>query len=151
MFDVQQLLQTTLTDQLSTELINVPEGEYTAVATKIDGKQFTDKNNENRVTLKVTWDIDDPSGIVKSTTKRDKNTVQQTIFLDFTPGGALDTSEGRNVDLGRLRTALDQNAAGVPWSFQMIVGKAAKVLVKHRMNQEDGKVYAEVKQVGKLG
>jgi hypothetical protein len=70
-------------------------------------------------------------------------------MLDINDAGNLDMSKGRNVQLGRLREALGLNTPGQAFSFQMIPGRAAKILVKQRVEGED--IFADVKGVVKLG
>jgi hypothetical protein len=50
-----------------------------------------------------------------------------TVWLDVDDNGNLDTSEGRNVGLGRLRKALGQNEGA--WNPPMMKGKGP-VMVK---------------------
>ena len=92
------------------------------------------------------WIVEDAN--VKALLGRDTVTVKQGIMLDTTPQGGLDTSKGKNIGLGRLREAVNKNADGVPFSFDMLPGLSARISVSHRVNGED--VYAEVKSVSRL-
>lgn len=78
-------------------------------------------------------------------------TVYQTIWLDISGSGGLDTSKGKNVGLGKLRDALGQNREGQPWSPGMLVGQVALIRVGHSIDKRDNvTVQAEVKAVAAL-
>ena len=81
---------------------------------------------------------------------RDKILVKQGIMLDLdATGQRLDVSKGKNINLGRLREALDMNDASQPFSFNMLPGNAARARVTHRMDQNGEDVYADIKMVTK--
>ena len=74
-----------------------------------------------------------------------------TIWLDVRADGAgLDMSEGKNVGLGRLRAALDQNSGA--WNPLMMKGKGPVMIkVGQRSDKNDPTVkYAEVQRIAKL-
>ena len=137
-FDPDSFLNETTTEDLSTDFVPVSEGEFPAVATKLASRQA-----KSSTMLDVTWMIDDQN--VRDETGMENPTVRQTVFLDITDAGTLDTARGKNVQLGRLRTALNQNAPGQAWSPNMVIGQPARVLVSHR--EYEGRIYAEVKSV----
>jgi len=139
-FDSDSFMSATSEGEMSTEFVPVPEGEFNAV---IDGVKV--REAKGNVLLDVSWNIDDAA--VAEATGRDKNTVRQTLFLDMTDGGGLDLSQGKNVQLGKLREALGQNGPGA-WSPSMLDGNVAKVRVSHRMYE--GTTYADVKGVTAL-
>ena len=89
---------------------------------------------------------DGDSGIVFVESKRCPS--EDDIAYHTTPQGGLDTSKGKNIGLGRLREAVNKNADGVPFSFEMLPGLSARISVSHRVNGED--VYADVKSVSRL-
>lgn len=141
MFDTDDFLNQSTEAELSTQFTPVPEGEYNARADKLDIRTPNDK-----VILDVTWVIDDDN--VREVTGMDNPTVRQSVFLDMTADGGLDTGKGKNVQLGRLREALGQNKPGEPWSFRNIEGSVARVKVSHR--EYEGNIYADVKGVAAL-
>ena len=141
MFDTENFLNQTVEGKLDTETPVVPEGEYPAHIE--DVKARTTQNGS--VIMDVTWTIDDPA--VAETVGIQNPRVRQSIFLDVTESGALDTSKGKNVALGRLRSALGQNTEGA-WSPAQLLGQSAKVRVSHRVYE--GKTYADVKGVAPL-
>jgi hypothetical protein len=83
--------------------------------------------------------------------KRDKVLVPMNCWLDLADDGAsLDLSEGKNVGLGRLRKAIDQNEGA--WNPLMMKGKGpvmVKVTQRSDKNEPTQK-YAEVSRVSKI-
>ena len=138
-FDSSKLLNTTFEDAFSTASIPVPEGEFIGFVHKIEVRPVNDKS-----VIELTWKLD--SQEVAEVTGREDNTVRQTCWLDLTPTGALDGSVGKNVQLGRVREALGQNAAGKPWRIGDMQGGVALVRVKHKADAE-GNVNANVVRV----
>ncbi len=135
MFDSDDFMSTTVEGESSTVFTPVPEGEYQALAEKVESR-----NANGYVILDVTWSIDDDS--VVTATGRDKNTARQSIFLDMTDAGGIDMGQGKNIQLGKLREAIGQNGPGA-WSPSMILGNVAKIRVAHRLYE--GTTYADVK------
>ncbi len=133
MFDPSQFLDMQVAEANSTESIPVPVGVFTAVIEKVDVRQWAKKDDPSvsGLALDVIWIIDDAN--VKEALGRDKVTVKQGIMLDLAESGTLDTSKGKNVNLGRLRAALDLNVAGQPFSFNMLPGRVGKVSIKHEI------------------
>lgn len=143
-FDPTAFLAQTVTEANDTSVIPAPEGEFLAVADKVDVKQWSKKDGSaSGLKLSVLWDIQDEA--VKAHCGRETVKVGQDIMLDLTETGGLDLARGRNVNLGRLREALNLNTPGQPFSFSMVQGRMAKVNIKHRVDGAD--IYAEVKAV----
>lgn len=138
-----QFLNTETKGSFDTKIVPVPEGEYEGVVEKLDVRSGTSEAGNDWTALDVTWDIQDPS--VAKATGRDKNTVRQSLFLDMTDNGSLDSATGKNVGLGRLREAVGQNDKSKSWSPRMLEGKRARVLVSHRVYNDE--VFADVKRV----
>lgn len=148
MFDPNEFLGQTFTEALDTKIVPCPAGEYTAVASKVEIRQWASPNKgTSGLKLVILWEIDDNN--VREFLGRDTVRVPQEQLLDLTESGGLDTSKGKNVGLGRIREALDLNKSGKPFSFGMIEGRMARVNVSHRTDGED--VYAEVKKIAKAG
>ena len=153
-FNAEALLNQQTTEANSTELLNVPEGDYTAVSDPVGAdsfKEFDIKNGPNAgkkgLQLIVQWTINDDSGALREFLGRAPK-IRQQIFLDRRDDGSMEMGKGRNVGLGQLREALGQNSTGAPWSFGMLGGQVAKVKVKHRQ-LDDGRTMAEVAAVAK--
>lgn len=149
-FDPNQFLDMQITDSNDTVLRPVPAGEYVAIATSVECRPWQGKNDPTQagIALDIKWEIDDQDLTAELGRKP---TVKQGIMLDTTESGGLDMGKGRNVGLGRLRAAVDLNKPGQPFSFSMVTGRAAKVLVSHRPDKSNPEiVYAEVKGVTAL-
>lgn len=139
-FDPDLFMNQQTTEASSTQYVPIPVGEYMAVIKEVKAGTAGDKP-----VLNVTWKIDDQG--VRDETGLEEPSVRQTLWLDLTPGGGLDSGKGKNVGLGKLREALGQNTPGQPWSPGMLVGQVAMVQVGHRSGKEPGEVYADVKAV----
>ena len=154
MLSVEQFLGTQVDASNSTKLILIdenPAGYVAQVATDGIGlANFKFKKGERigqtgyRMTVK--WEIDDPNKEIEKKIGR-RPVITQSIMLDITSEGALDMSEGKNVQLGRLREAVKQNANGKPWSPAMLIGQMARINVKHRVNEETGDLMMDVDKV----
>ncbi len=145
-FDPTTFLNTTTDESLDTKVLPCPEGEYIAIAEKVDVKPWASKDGSSSgLKVEIVWDIQDEDA--KEAAGRTTLRVRQQQMLDLTDTGQLDTSKGKNVGLGRIREALDLNAPGEPFSLGMIQGRMAKVKVSHRINGED--IYDEVKALVK--
>lgn len=147
LFNPDTFLNSTFTEANDTQYIPVPEGEWQATIDKVEAKVVGQETP--RPVLNVTWKITDPA--VQQATGRAENSVRQTIWLDVTESGGLDTGKGKNVGLGKLREALGQNTPGKAWTPGMLVGGVARVKVKHSIDKRDGvTINAEVSGVTKL-
>lgn len=83
---------------------------------------------------------------VKQKMGRDKVTVRIRVNLDFDTNGRLAVGEGKNVMLGQLREALDQNKPG--WTPKQLLGAGPFIgLVKH--SQSGDRTYADITTVTK--
>jgi len=148
MFDPDAFMNTQFSEANETKFVTVPEGEYSAVIDKVEAKPWQSRDgSKSGLRLDVNWKIDDPAA--SEATGIANPTVKQGIMLDLTDSGGLATGPGRNINLGRLRDAVNQNKPGSPWNPNMLVGQPARVKVSHRIYE--GEVYAEVKGVTKLG
>lgn len=145
-FDPNTFLNATFDETNDTKIIPCPAGEYLAMADKVEIKPWASRDGSSSgLKLSILWEIQDEN--VKALLGRDVVKVPQDQMLDLTDAGALDFSKGRNVGLGRIREALDLNTPGQPFSFGMIQGRLAKVVVSHRPSGED--LYAEIKKIAK--
>lgn len=145
MFDPDSFLHMQVAEANDTKRVPVPVGEYMAVVEEVKVRPWQSKKDATQagLALDVTWAIDDQT--VREVTGRDKITLRQGIMLDLTEAGGLDMGKGKNIGLGRLRTALGLNTPGQPFAFTMLTGQVGKVNVTHRIDGED--IYDEVKSV----
>lgn len=147
-FDPDNLVNMDITGSTSTEYVPIPEGEFTGVIQDVSAKQVTSKKNGQTYTfLELMYVIDDED--VREETGMAEPKSRQSMILDFTDAGTLDLGKGKNVPLGRLREACNLNDPSKAFNFNMLVGQAVKVNVKHRTGDE-GQIYAEIKGVAKL-
>jgi hypothetical protein len=141
MFDPETFTQTTFTDSMSTRREPVPAGEYQASVEKIS----PEVTQNGSPLLRVTWRL-----VSFENEEVNNRLIDQTIWLDTTPSGALDLSKGKNTGLGRFREAIGQNVQGVPWAPAMSIGQTATVSVSHRSDKEDASIlYDQIKSVTK--
>lgn len=140
MFNPEAFMQATIDQANDTKVIPCPEGEFHAQAIDVKVSSGTigkgERTGEPWASLNVTWEIADPN--VAAITLRDKTRVRQGVMLDLTSDGNLDMAKGRNIGLGKLRDAVGLNVPGQPFSPTMIIGRAARVAVKHRIDERDG-------------
>ena len=146
-FDANAFLESSVSSSNDTKVIPVPVGEYQGIIEKVIPRQWQSKDGtQTGIALDVIWMVEDAN--VKQYLGRDLVTVKQGIMLDTTSAGALDTSKGKNIGLGRLREAVGKNNEGEQFSFAMLPGLAARISVTHRITDTD--TYSEVKAVAKL-
>lgn len=125
-FDTDSFMNAVTTDSLDTFATPVPEGEFTAFIKDIKPRQA-----KNSAILDVFWIVEDDAA--KAATGRTDPQVRQSIFLDLTDAGTMDWSKGKNISLGRLRDAVNQNQKGQQWSPGMLIGQTARIKVAHSM------------------
>jgi len=151
MFDPATFLNTNYEEKGSTTYTPVPESEYVAVSIGEVKARQGEKDGNTYTMADINWEIDSSRyPEVANITGREKNVVRQTVFLDLTPAGHLDMGKGKNVQLNRVREAVGQNEDGRPWNFNMLIGQAGKVLVKHKPDSRDGSPQAFVAGVTKI-
>jgi hypothetical protein len=146
-FSPESFMSSQFTDANETTFKAVPEGEYSAVINKVECNSWQSKDgSKSGLKLDIDWIIDEES--VRVATGMAEPHVKQSIMLDMTESGGLAVGTNKNVNLGRLRDAVNQNASGRPWSPPMLQGQVARVAVKHRLWEDQ--TFAEVKGVTKL-
>jgi hypothetical protein len=136
---LQSLFETAVEGSNSTKMNLLPPGLYSAQINKIGEPQFLGENKN--VGFRVSFNILNPPSDDTFAP------VSATIFLDLTPQMQLDMSEGKNVALGRLREALDQNKPNVPWKFSDMLGQLCKVQITHELNKKTGDLNAQVRRI----
>lgn len=143
--NTEEFLQTTTEAALDDHLDPCPPGEWLAMASAPEIKDFEfkkgDRIGETGYRMVIKWEIQDEEA--RRLVDREKLTVTQSILLDITEDGTgLDMGKGKNIGLGQIRTALGQNTPGASWSPAMITGQPAKLKVKADMYLD--RVTAEV-------
>lgn len=154
MFDAKQFMNSTVSAPMATEREQVPEGQYRFMVDAGEGAiEFRsgtigkgERAGEPWVSASIRCLCLDEN--IKAQLGRDKVLVYKSIFLDLDAQGGLDTGKGKNVELGQLREAVNQNGSG-PWNFSMLEGAGPFIgEVKHRMN--DDKAYPEIRAVARI-
>lgn len=144
MFDTDNFAVTTVTEEMDTKFPVIPEKEYAGSITKIATRSGVSEKGNEWAILDVTWEVNDAEA--SEVTGMDSPTVRQSVFLDITDSGGLSLGKGKNINLGRLREAVQQNGPG-GWSPAQLVGASAMIRVVHRIY--DGNTFADVKGVAK--
>jgi hypothetical protein len=161
-FDADSFMSSSFNEANETKYILVPEPQelekdnYVAMAKTVEARPWQSRDgSRSGLKLRIGWAIDDPE--VSAITGVESPVVYQDIMLDLLPNGGLAFGPGKNIALGRLREALGQNVPGKPWSPTMIQGQVARVVVKHRIWEDENAAdderfqkVAEVKAVTKL-
>lgn len=161
-FDPNSFLQSTVDSPLDTEYMLIPEGEYHAIiddfdSTALEQIDFTYKKGAragqpgSMTKFTIPFVIQDDK--VKQEMGRDKVVISKQVILDLNDQGSLDTSRGRNVELGRVRAAAGQQDTS-PWGFANLRGAGPMMIkVVHRtFDRSDGTkgTRAEVDRVARI-
>ena len=162
-FDPNDFMTQTVDAPMETEFKLCPEGEFRAMiddfdATAIENIEFEYKRGPNAGLpgemrkFNCPFVIDDDKA--RQELNRDKVIVTKQMILDVVKDtGALDFGTNKNVELGRVRAAVNQNAPG-PWSIGQLRGAGpCMVQVKHvsykRNDGTQGK-RAEITRVARI-
>lgn len=156
-FDAKAFMAQKVTAPMSTEREKVPEGQYRAMIDAGEGWiEFAsgeigkgERAGEQWVSANIRFLIQDEA--VKAELGRDKVIVRKKIFLDLDKAGGLDVAKGRNVELGALREAVNQNNDKA-WSIEKLEGAGpVMVEVTHRADPNDSsKSYVEVGKTARV-
>lgn len=142
-FSHDAFLATSVEAAMSTRPMLCPPGDYTARIAELKTRALDD----GRVILAVSFEVLDDA--VKAATGRQKITVKRDIWLDI-QDGQLETGEGKNIDLGKLRAAVGQNQSGQPWQPMMLVGTTCRISVVHEPGKNSDDIYDRVKKFAAL-
>lgn len=121
-FDPESFLHQETEAQFETEYTKIPDGDYTALIEKVEGKQIT----SGQIIADVTYSLMDVDKL-KTELNLQQALVKQGLFLDY-ENGVLAEGANQNVNLGKLREAVGQNKKGKPWNFGMLVGAGPLVI-----------------------
>lgn len=143
-FDPDVFLNQEISGANETKYTPVPVGEYNAY---ID--DLTMDSYEDQPILVVHYAI--LSDELKKTLGLEKPTVQDRLFLDVAEDGVtLLFGPNKNVRLGRVREACDQNNPKKKWNFNMLRGAGpVAIMVEHKFNKAGEGPFANVTRVAK--
>lgn len=153
-FNADSFLNQTVEGPLSTSVTPCPEGEYKAMIDDSDkwlafSNGTSSKSGDEWNKANILFNILDDG--VRTLLKKEKVLVPMQCFLDVTPLGTMDTGEGKNVSIGRLRAAAGQNE-DPQWSLGKLKGYGPlMVKVTQRADPKDPTIkYAEVSRIAKI-
>lgn len=150
-FNPQALLKAAVTGKTSTKMVAAPAGDYVGVLTKVDVGAQVIKNGERagETFYKAVYTVDvdgDPKLDAAGLSPKRKFRIE--CLLDITPNGGLDMGLGKNVALGRLREAVDQNWDNQEWDMGMPIGRPVKFTVFHEPDPKDAEnIFERIKGV----
>jgi hypothetical protein len=149
-FDTEEFLSTSVATAFDTRRKPLPEGEYTGVIDSVEVRKVIYRKGENAGSEGKGLDVFVTIDNVQDKIGQPSVKLRYSFLLDLTPSGGLDTSKHRNLRLGRLREAVEQNT-DKPWNLGMLVGQPLQVRVKHRPDTNDPEViYDEIASVAKM-
>jgi len=147
-FNPDDFMNQTVDQPLAVERTLVPEGEYKARIDDFTSDAFETFTFQYKRGPMAGQDgsmhkfncplvIDDDA--VRASLQQDKVLVFFPVTLDFDDTGALQFGPNKNIDLGKLRHATNQNNAG-PWTIGQLRGAGPfMVKVQHRTGKrKDG-------------
>lgn len=135
------------TDQeMETKYTPIPDGDYVSM---IDDKLDLKEVNGSPV-IDLYHIVDDPELAEKMGMER--ISVKQSIFCDTDRAGNLEFGPNKNVKLGKLRAALNQNTPGQAWNINMLAGAGPlRIKVGSRPDKHDATIiYNDVKATSAL-
>ena len=136
---------------LDTVVVPIPVGEFVAHITKLTPKlNQASKKDPTSVYhfLDVEWEIDDEE--VKAKLGRDTVKVKQSLLLDINEANKLDSGKGKNVPLGQLRAACNQNSPGQKFAFGNLLHQVCLIRTKQRQDPNSDQIFTEVKSVAAM-
>lgn len=123
-FDPDQFMNTTVEGELDTKRPVAPAGQYPGQIAKVTPRSGTIRNGENagKTWASLNLQIELLDEALKQELNQDKVFVFHNVFLDLDDNENLDLRPGKNVALGKVRSAVGQND-GSAWSPSMLVGQ----------------------------
>lgn len=153
MFDPNQFINAAH-DPMPTQFEVCPEGEYVFVLDS-NPKMIVPRNIKGISAKGEPYDFwqmeltalcQDEN--VRKRLGRDRVPVRMRINLDIDDAGRLETGPNKNVSLGRLRDALNQNKPG--WTPSALIGAGPFLGRVVHTEGRDGQTYAEIVRVARI-
>lgn len=159
-FNAGEFMSATIDAPMDTEFAMCPEGTFQAMIGDFDEKaierfefeyQKGEKAGQPGSMIKFTIPFSIQDATVLTQMGRETVIVEQQLILDTNDLGQLDFGKGKNVRLGQVRAAVNQNQAGA-WSPMALKGQGpVMVQVSHdpfkRKDGTDGKAARVVRVV----
>lgn len=114
----------------------LPVGDYTATVKEVTARAWQGKQDPTKsgMAYDVVLTVEVPEAVrVATGLDMPTLTLKDSIMLDLTENGALDTSKGRNNKLRTYREALDMNKPGEVFRASLMTGRLLKVRVSHEI------------------
>lgn len=131
-FDPDTFLSQEVTGSSEVKYTPVPIGEYQAYVDDLEMSSYNDQPILQVIYAILNEDLKTNLGL-------EKPTVRDSIFLDVNPDQSLQFGPNKNVKLGRLREAVNQNDPKKKWNFNMLRGMGpVNIMVDHRWSDKNG-------------
>lgn len=157
-FNADAFMNDTVDAPMATSLQSVPDGEYQAVIGDFTSEAFktieiADKKNPgqkiSRPVLEVPFIIQDAALSAKM--EREQIVHRETYWLDFDASGKIATGADKNVRLGQLRDALNQNTPGwAPSHLRNMGPLLIAIKSKAGTGNNDGKTFTNITKYAKI-
>lgn len=127
----------------------LPVDDYTAVIGDVKARTWQSKDgSKSGIAWDVPLTIDVPAELQEKHGLPATLNMKDSIMLDLTDNGNIDTSKGKNNRLRMYREACDLNKVGESFNARKMTGAVIKVHINHELYQEQ--IMERVGQVGKL-
>lgn len=148
LFNPDEFMQQTVDAPMETKYQLAPEGTFEAQIGEFNSTAFQKIDFEYKKGPKVgeqgsmtkfecPFVTQDPK-VLAAMEGRESVTLFMQMIIDRTPEGAIDYGKDKNVRLGKLRAAVNQNAAGA-WNFPMLMNSGKLLIkVKHEEYESGG-------------
>jgi hypothetical protein len=144
-FNAEVLLNAATEKSHATSIPPLPEQEFIFTVTKIDFKQPKD----GVIIMELSAETTDPVAV--AATGINPSRSRWSTFVDLTESGLLDDTDGKNIGIGKIREAVGQNTAGVPWAPAALMGQQFRGKIVQKADAKDATVIrSEIGAVAKL-
>lgn len=125
---------------LPTENPDDENGLYTAIIGEIETASGVigkgDRTGQPWISMVVPLKLQIPP-VLQSLGLPPELTFTDRAFLELTPQGGIDNGKGKNRQQKAYRDATDNNVAGQPFAWRMLVGKVVKVKLNHELYNDE--------------
>lgn len=155
MIDIDALVSEKITEKLDTSFEVTPDGEYIATISDRgpvkDWFRTVSTKNGDQPQCNILFVINDPE--VAKKLGRNQATSRLTLWLDTELDNSgkvrIATGKGKNVSLGQLRAALNQDS-DTSWSFDKLLGAGPVRITTQTSEGKSGGKFSNVTRVAKL-